>query len=77
MAEALKVNNTLTSVKYAAARPFPYRQGPLTIRFDSFCSLRENKLGAEGAKYISEGLTINETLTSLEYATSHCSLRCC
>ena len=39
-----------------------------------------NSIGPEGAKYISEALAVNKTLTSLEYAAGHpfsyCQHRC-
>ena len=39
--------------------------------FSSFvCSLGTNHLGAKGAKALSEGLALNKSLTSLEYAAS-------
>ena len=35
------------------------------------CSLRNNLLNAEAAKYLGEGLRENKGLTALEYATCH------
>ena len=33
-------------------------------------SLRNNRLQAEGAKHVADMLTVNHTLTSIEYASS-------
>ena len=33
------------------------------------CSLRENSLKEEGAKHVADALAINQTLTSVAYAT--------
>ena len=40
------------------------------------CSLYYNNLDAEAAKYLSQGLAKNETLTSLKYAATH-PFPCC
>ena len=74
----LKVNQTLTSVKYAATHPFSCCQQPLTpCVLPCWCaclyvrllgSLFRNSIGDEGAKAISEALATNQSLTSLEYA---------
>ena len=39
------------------------------------CSLRRNNLGAEGAKFLSEGLKQNTGLKELKYAAIRTSLR--
>ena len=52
LSEALKVNKTLTSIKYVVARPFPYRQGPLTLAFDPCLQLEQQfpPRGRSGAR---------------------------
>ena len=82
LVEALKVNQTLTSLKYEAPAPIPtvssrsqcslpaHSSDRSSDRVHStlVCSLRFNKLDAEAAKHLSEGLQANKGLTSLEYA---------
>ena len=65
---ALAANQSLTFLEYAIACPFPYRQGPLTPLYPPTCSLVDNSLGAEGAKYISNSLAVNKTVKKLKYA---------
>ena len=40
------------------------------------CSLSKNELDAEAAKYLSEGLKSNDSLTSLRYAALHPAKLC-
>ena len=35
------------------------------------CSIMGNRLGLEGVKHVADMLAVNQTLTSVEYATPH------
>ena len=75
----LKVNTTLVDIKYAAACPFPHRQGPITppdgTAAACVCSLPhslfDNGVGSEGAKSLGKALETNSTLRVLEYAAAN------
>ena len=71
--EGLKQNKALTSLKYAASHCLPTVSTPRHCDGVLFGSLRYNRLNAEAAKHLSEGLKQNKVLTSLEYAASHCT----
>ena len=72
LADALKANAALTSLKCAAPRPPPKCQQPQTLLFRPrlVCSLYLNRIGVEGAKSLAEALEVNGTLTSIEYAAA-------
>ena len=73
LAEGLKGNSTLTSLKEAAqhsnqARVLAFLSAPLDRKANTFCACRltSNKIGAEGGAAIAEALKGNSTLQSLE-----------
>jgi hypothetical protein len=74
IADLLKTNTTLTSIKYAPHALNPYCQQPITpltrSLFIRVCSLDFNGLKVEGAQVIAELLKTNTTLTSVRYATT-------
>jgi hypothetical protein len=74
LAESLKLNSSLTSLSYVlhSLNSSPKCQDPLTSPLPSsfLCSLKYNNLGPTGAEALSEGLALNKSLTSLEYAAS-------
>ena len=73
IADLLKTNTTLTSVRYAAAPPFPYCQHPLTVFILCLLpaySLNSNALTNYGADMsgiiqFADALKQNSSLTSL------------
>ena len=71
----LRKNSALVQLKYADALPDSYCQQPLTLLFASYShlvhSLYGNSVSAEGAKYLSEALATNQSLTSLKCAPAH------
>ena len=81
--EALAANQSLTSLEYAASLPALAFYSPLlSAAADTPCFLADvlafvclfgrlnsNKIGAEGAKAIGGALAVNQSLTSLKYAT--------
>ena len=79
----LKVNTTLTDIKYATMRACRFMlaflakcQQPLTPNPACVRSLRNNQLDAEAAKYLSEGLKENTALKELKYAATHLDPYC-
>ena len=75
-AKALETNSSLRELKYAAKQTLPHnlhpnRQKPITVICPLPRSMYQCFIGAEGAKYLSEGLAKNEGLTSLKCAASH------
>ena len=50
ISEGLAKNGALTSLKYAACRPFPYRQGPLTPLFDALSQFGLQRAESGGRK---------------------------
>ena len=74
IAEALKCNNTLTTVHLEVRLIFLYFYFHFFFFFFFFFCLNEghwpiqqlNKIGDEGAKYIAEALKCNKTLTALD-----------
>ena len=75
MAEALKVNATLKSLKCAAPLTCPIWKVSaaadtlLTLCALPICSVTMNDIGPTGAKYFAEALEVNTTLKELRCAT--------
>ena len=77
IAEALKVNTSITNIKHARMRlvSISFVAGCDEIRHSSlpsnhpswrpFCSPRDNDLGPEGGKAIGEALKINTSITNI------------
>ena len=76
ISEALKTNSALQMLKCAAPRSFPCCQEPLILGCARARSLRENGLGAKGAKHISEALKTNSALKELLCAAARPFLCC-
>ena len=72
LAEALKMNTTLQTLKYAAPHPCPCCQQPLTLNLTVVFSLFNNLVGPEGAESLGEALKTNSTLKELKYAPPAC-----
>ena len=67
MAEALSINNTLTTLHLAVR--FVYFLEQSILKIDDFIEIQhsqDNKIGVEGAKNMAEALAINNTLTTLD-----------
>ena len=72
LAEALKMNTALQTLKYAASPSFSCCQQPLTLNLTVVCSLFNNSVGPEGAESLGEALKTNSTLKELKYAPPAC-----
>ena len=67
MAEALSINNTLTTLNLVVR--FVYFLNQPILKTDNFIEIQHsqfNEIGDEGAKNLAEALSINNTLTILD-----------
>ena len=83
IAEALKVNKTVTTIKYVPHAPLivvisphrallpPHRGNTATPTHFALGSLSNNRLGPGGGAAIAEALKVNKTVTTIECVPRH------